>query len=243
MKFQQRCIIPATRDELWDFLLDVPSMASCVPGAEEVTPDGDSQFNGRLRFKLGPIRVGLQGVIKIQERDRDHWRAAAHAEAKDVRIGGGASVTGYMTLAEKGLASTELTIEGEARFLGKLGEFGEPVIRKQADAVVAEFVRNVTAHFERAASAPGQIHEPCPGEIPPQPEVLPQLKEMPETSPTSHIPWVGGVIGLALGLSLTETIKIFTYPLSTRVSLIIVTVLLGGLADALLSKRQHRSSA
>src|SRR5262249_37529860 len=56
-----------------------------------------------------------------------------------------------MALVESGPAATELAIQAQARFLGKLGEFGQPVIRKQADAIVAEFARNVVARFHSAA--------------------------------------------------------------------------------------------
>ena len=82
MNFEQRCTIPAAREELWDFLLDLPQMARCVPGAEEVVAAGDGEYTGRLRVKIGPIQLALQGAMKILERDREHWKAVARAEAK-----------------------------------------------------------------------------------------------------------------------------------------------------------------
>jgi uncharacterized protein len=233
MKFQQRCIIPAARDEVWDFLLDLPRMASCIPGAEDVTPDGDSQYNGRLRFKLGPIRVSLQGIMKIQERDREHWRATARAEAKDIRVGGGANVTGFMTLVEKTPSTTELTIEGEARFLGKLGEFGEPVIRRQADTVVAAFARNVAAHFE-GTTAPGKSREPGAEEQPGPKQAV------PGASPVIRVPWIGVVSGLAIAILLVATADLFAPVLRGEfwgAAIIIVAALLGAGAEILLRKR------
>ena len=52
MNFEQRCTIPAAREELWDFLLDLPQLARCVPGAEEVVAAGDGEYTGRLRVKI-----------------------------------------------------------------------------------------------------------------------------------------------------------------------------------------------
>ena len=84
MKFEQRCLIEAGRRELWDFLLNIPQMAACVPGAEEVIATGADRYKGRLRVKLGPIRLKLEGVMVIHERDHEQWRASARSEANDL---------------------------------------------------------------------------------------------------------------------------------------------------------------
>src|SRR5206468_7714957 len=113
-----------------------------------------------------PSDPSLQGVVTLKGRDQQQWRAAARAEATDRRVGGGVHVTAHMSLVESGPAATELAIQAQARFLGKLGEFGQPVIRKQADALIAAFTRNVAARFHSAAIAPqgesGQSEIPVP---------------------------------------------------------------------------------
>jgi uncharacterized protein len=153
MTFEQHCVIAAGRQELWDFLLDIPQMAACVPGAENVMATGADSYMGRLRVKLGPIRLKLEGVMVIHERDRELWRASARSEANDRHIGGGARVTGEMRLLERGQSTTELVLSGQVRFLGRLGEFGEPLIRKRAEMIVGDFARNVAARFTGVASA------------------------------------------------------------------------------------------
>ena len=54
-----------------------------------------------------------------------------------------------MQLHELGPAETELVVETDARLLGRLGEFGQPLIRKKADAMLADFTRNVAAQFRQ----------------------------------------------------------------------------------------------
>jgi uncharacterized protein len=152
MKFEQHCLIAVSREELWNFLLDIPQAAGCVPGAEDVIATGGNDYRGRLRVRLGPIRLKLEGVMVIQQCDREQWRVSARSEANDRRIGGGAKVTGEMRLLEHGQSDTELVLSGEVRFMGKLGEFGEPLIRKRAEIVVADFARNVAARFSAAPS-------------------------------------------------------------------------------------------
>ena len=45
---------------------------------------------------------------------------------------------------------TELVIASDISFLGKLGELGQPVIRKKADSVLQEFARNLRKELAAA---------------------------------------------------------------------------------------------
>ena len=47
-----------------------------------------------------------------------------------------------LMLSPAGLG-TRVQIETDLAVLGKIGEFGQPVIKKKADAILEEFVRNV----------------------------------------------------------------------------------------------------
>ncbi len=253
MNFEQRCTIPAAREELWDFLLDLPQMARCVPGAEEVVAAGDGEYTGRLRVKIGPIQLALQGAMKILERDREHWKAVARAEAKDRRVGGGANITGNMTLLESGPSATELIIQGQVRFLGKLGEFGEPIIRKQADAVAATFVRNVVAHFAGAAIT--QLAADAPqAAIPSQasngrieaPTNEPQQAPTVATAALAKTPktrWIGLIAGLAAGLLIASVLPASSpaATLTLRSTVIVALILLGANVESRL-RRPHESS-
>jgi aerobic carbon-monoxide dehydrogenase medium subunit len=248
VNFEQRCIIPAAREELWDFLLDLPQMARCVPGAEEVVAAGDGEYTGRLRVKIGPIQLALQGAMKILERDREHWKAVARVEAKDRRVGGGANITGNMTLLESGPLVTELIIQGQVRFLGKLGEFGEPIIRKQADAVDATFVRNVMAHFagaaitQQAADAPqaaitskasnGRIE--ATATEPPQSAPAVATPALAKTPKTPKTPLIGLMAGLVAGLLLASALPAASpaVTLTLRATVVLALMLIGAKTES-----------
>ncbi|HKA53784.1 MAG TPA: SRPBCC family protein [Candidatus Binatia bacterium] len=236
MNFEHRCTIPVAREVLWQFLMDVPQMASCVPGVESITASGDDRYAGRMRVKVGPIHLTLQGTVTIQERDPRQWRATARAEANDRRVGGGVHLTAHMALAESGPAATELAIHTQARLLGKLGEFGQPVIRRQADAIIAEFARNVAARFPGAVGVPqdgnGQ-HETS----------VPQSQEQPPVAPARSFPansLIGAVVGLGLALLILAMLPLPASRLLAWSLAGIITggaILLGALAERIL--RRH----
>jgi|GEM_PF-238057 carbon monoxide dehydrogenase subunit G len=213
MNFKQTCTIPVARAELWRFLMDVPQMAKCVPGVEEVIDEGNDQYRGRLKVKLGPINLSLQGAVAIKERDEQNWRAVAKAEAKDRRIGGGTDVSATMTLREEAPELTQLSIDASARFLGKLGEFGEPIIRKQTDATIAAFARNVAAHFQAATPAPqaaaAAAAVAATGAVPPTAAPARMPAAAPPTPPAQPAGyWMGKVAGLGVSVVLWLSVPI-----------------------------------
>ena len=143
MKFSQSAQIPVAREPLWEFLMDVPKVAQSLPGVESVSKIDDTTYEGALKVRVGPIALNLLGKIIVEERDKENWRAALRAEANDRRAAG--AVKGKTTMMLKAVDSnqTELVVETDVNILGKIGEFGQPIIRKKADSMLKEFVENI----------------------------------------------------------------------------------------------------
>lgn len=143
MKFNQSAHIPVGREPLWNFLMDVPKVAKSLPGVESVSKIDDTTYEGALRVRVGPISLNLQGKIIVEEQDRENWRATLRAEAKDRMAAGAVSGKTFMMLKERGANESELVVETDVNILGKIGEFGQPIIRKKADSMLKEFVENI----------------------------------------------------------------------------------------------------
>jgi carbon monoxide dehydrogenase subunit G len=92
---------------------------------------------------VGPATLNFSGSIVVLERDRDRWHAAMRLDGADRRVGASVRATMAMDLVEAAPQQTELVIASDISFLGKLGELGQPVIRKKADSVIQEFARNL----------------------------------------------------------------------------------------------------
>ena len=130
-----------------------------------------------------------------------------------------------MSLIENGHGDTELVIQAQARFLGKLGEFGEPLVRKQANATVAAFARNVAAHFEPPA-APQPAGEQAPSKIPsptpqPEPSIVP-----PVAQPQANLPLIGIAVGFFIGILIVITVPL---PVSALLRCLLIAVVMVGL--------------
>lgn len=144
MKLVQRCVVTVERERLWDFLVNVPHVARCIPGVETIERTGEDRYRGVLHVQIGPVRLALGGTLTLEEQDRNAWQASMRAEADDRGAGGGirARMTARLAPAEAG---TEFVVETDLAVLGKIGEFGQPLIKKKADGLMQAFAANVQA--------------------------------------------------------------------------------------------------
>jgi len=143
VKFSQTAEIPVAREPLWNFLMDVPKVAKSLPGVESVSKIDATTYQGALTVRVGPIKLNLQGKIILEEQNKEAWRAALRAEAKDRMAAGAVNGKTTMNLREISANLTELVVETDVNILGKIGEFGQPIIRKKADSMLKEFVDNI----------------------------------------------------------------------------------------------------
>jgi carbon monoxide dehydrogenase subunit G len=143
MNFEQRLTVAAPRAAVWDLLTDIPQVASCIPGVTRVEHIDGPRYKGTMGVSVGPIKLNLEGNITIEKQDRETWTAAMKADAAERRIGGGVDATVSLSLMEKSATETELVITTVANFLGRVGEFGQPIIRKKADSTLQDFAKNL----------------------------------------------------------------------------------------------------
>ena len=144
MKFTQTCMITANRETIWDFLMNMENVAHCLTGVQAFSAVDADNYEGTLRVKVGPVSLTFQGTVHVETRDRDQWRGVVRAEAKDRKVGGGVRAQMEMSLVARSPTETEMHVALETHILGKIGEFGQPVIRKKTDTMLREFAAQVS---------------------------------------------------------------------------------------------------
>ncbi|ETW96728.1 MAG: hypothetical protein ETSY1_25460 [Candidatus Entotheonella factor] len=144
MKLEQTCTITASRPEVWEFLMNMENVAACLQGVRKFEAIDEDNYEGILRIKVGPVSISFQGTVVVETRDREQWLGVVRAEAKDRKIGGGVTANLNMSLAEKSPEETEMNIVLDTHLLGKIGEFGQPLIRKKTDDLLQNFAAEVS---------------------------------------------------------------------------------------------------
>jgi carbon monoxide dehydrogenase subunit G len=150
MKFDQTIDLPgASPERVWAFVMDIPSMAKCIPGCDGVEDLGNNHYKAVVKIKVGPIGLSLASEISIVEKDEANRTASLLVEAADKRVGGAVKATMSMKLAPEG-DGTKLEVSTDANVMGRIGDFGQPIIRKKADQTLQE----VAANLRKALAIP-----------------------------------------------------------------------------------------
>src|SRR3954466_9176784 len=139
MKLENEFTVPASIDEAWAFLLDVPRVAPCLPGATVEDAGGeDGEYQGTMKIKIGPITASYKGTVKIQEADEAAHRVAMRAQAKDARGQGTAAATITSSMEETS-EGTKVSVETDMRVTGPAAQFGRGVMQDVSAKLMKRF--------------------------------------------------------------------------------------------------------
>ena len=142
MDFHYRYPVSATADELWAFVTDIPTVGTCIPGAQDVAQSSDGSYAGTVKVRVGPVGLGLAGKLTVTSRDDQVKTISMVGEGADRKVPGNVRVTIDMSVASTSSGS-ELIVDSEANVMGKLGEFGQGLIKRKADGIMKEFGQNL----------------------------------------------------------------------------------------------------
>ena len=138
MKLENEFTVPASIDDAWAVLLDIPRVAPCLPGAT-VEPGGDDgTYNGTMKVKIGPISASYKGTVKIEDADESAHRVAMRAQAKDARGQGTAAATITSTMEETP-DGTKVHVETDMRITGAAAQFGRGVMQDVSAKMMKRF--------------------------------------------------------------------------------------------------------
>jgi uncharacterized protein len=135
--------VPVPPDQAWDVLLDVETIAPCMPGATVDEVDGDV-VNGRIKVKVGPVSLTYKGTAKFTERNPETRVVVVDAAGKETRGAGTASATVRASLAPDASGSgTEVTMHTTMNVTGRPAQFGRGVMVEVGGKLVEQFAANL----------------------------------------------------------------------------------------------------
>src|SRR5829696_5902485 len=153
MKLENEFTVPASIDEAWAVLLDVPRVAPCLPGATVEPGDEDGSYNGTMKVKIGPISASYKGTVKIEDADEAAHRVAMRAQAKDARGQGTAAATITSTMEETA-EGTKVHVETDMRITGAAAQFGRGVMQDVSAKMMKRFAECLAQEIGSGSSAP-----------------------------------------------------------------------------------------
>lgn len=144
MRFEHEIEPGASREALWNLLRDFKSVVQCLPGVESVEEVDATTYQGSMRVRVGPMGLTLSGTVELDhDESRGLWKMAV--QARDRRVGGGARATIETAITGDERGTVGLRVSSDVQLMGRLGELGQPLIRRKADSMFKEFAENLKA--------------------------------------------------------------------------------------------------
>ncbi|MBA3523072.1 MAG: SRPBCC family protein [Geodermatophilaceae bacterium] len=190
MQLEHSFTVPVGIEKAWAVLLDIETVAPCMPGAILDSVDGDS-FTGRVKIKLGPISMTYKGKASFVEKDDATHKAVIDAQGKDSRGNGTAAATVTATLVEQGPDSTEVRVLTDLNITGKPAQFGRGVMVDVGNKLIGQFATCLEGKLsgtEEAAAPEPAAAEPATTPVAVSTDVASPTPDVPETPTPADMP-------------------------------------------------------
>ena len=152
MELQNSFTVPADIDTAWQQLLDVESVAPCMPGATLESVDGDD-VTGNVKVKLGPVSMSYAGKATFIKKDEENHTAVLEGSGKEAKGGGTAKVLVTTTLVAEAPDRTRVDVTTDLTITGKAAQFGRGVMQDVAGRIIDQFAANLAASMTAPSSA------------------------------------------------------------------------------------------
>lgn len=166
--------LPLPRPAVWEGLNDPEVLKRCIPGCEELTKNGDTEFAAKVALKIGPMSAKFSGKVTLSDIDPPKgYKIAGEGQGGVAGFGKGSAV---VTLDEDGPDATILKYTADSQVGGKMAQLGSRLIdataRKLADDFFGKFA---AAMAERAGPAASGEAPPAPAPAAPAQGLSPRI--------------------------------------------------------------------
>jgi carbon monoxide dehydrogenase subunit G len=149
MQIESDFTVPHPVDQVWN-LLDVNTVALCLPGAELTGVVDHQTYEGRIDLRLGAVELTFTGTVKVTERDDESHRAVINISGRDEHGKSQVEVTVTAQL-HPGEGGTTVKIVEVIELVGAVAEYRPEMVRDVISALMAQFASCVKSQLSKAA--------------------------------------------------------------------------------------------
>ena len=142
MLLEGKFTLKAPIQQVWDFLLEPETLASCIPGAEKMEAIDDKTYESVVKQKVGPIAVRFKFTTPLTDIDPPRSLKAVGRGA-DIAKAGNFTQETTVNLTEIAKDEVEISYTSNVSVVGRLATFGERIMRAKSKSVGEEFTRNL----------------------------------------------------------------------------------------------------
>lgn len=149
MDFEGKYRIAANRQQVWEGLNDPEILKQAIPGCQELTKNGDTDFSAVVIAKLGPVKAKFSGAVSLEDLNPpESYTLRGEGKGGMAGFGKGAA---KVTLLEDGPDATILAYTAEASIGGKLAQLGSRLMKGAVKKIAGDFFSNFAASLNAEA--------------------------------------------------------------------------------------------
>ena len=135
--------LPVAPAEAWTALWDVPAVARCLPGCQDVQEvEAQHRYRATVKDKVGPFSVAVTLDVTVEPSEAEHLLRVS-ATGRDSVLGSPVRMSMTARLTPGVAGGSHLVLDGRAEVGGKLAALGQAVIHRKTRDVLDTFARNL----------------------------------------------------------------------------------------------------
>jgi len=140
--------IRASINDVWDFMTDIKSVSTCIPGAQYNESLEDNEHSVMLTVKVGPIKSSYRSKVAIKSLDKSNYTMEIEGSGTDTKGKGGANMEMTGKLIDNGDGTTGVTGDSMVTIQGMLAQFGSRMIEDVSNQLFVQFTENLRTRLE-----------------------------------------------------------------------------------------------
>jgi carbon monoxide dehydrogenase subunit G len=181
MQLEGSYTFQAPREAVWDAIMDPEVMGQALPGGEKLERISETEYQGIMNVRVGPVQGRFQGKIELSEVNRPE---SCSMTVDGRGAPGFLSGTGSWKLVADG-DSTVMHYSGDVEVGGKIANVGQRLIDSSAKSLTRQGLEALDAQIQArlAPAAPTAAPEAGPS----APEPPPSRPAAPSPPSTARI--------------------------------------------------------
>jgi carbon monoxide dehydrogenase subunit G len=128
--------IAASRQQVWDALIDPEVLKRSIPGCESLEKESDTEFKAKVTVAIGPVKAKFNTRISLQDLNPpESYTLAGESKAGAAGFGRGTAKVKLVELE----GGTLLSYEADFNVGGKLAQVGSRLVLGATRKVANEF--------------------------------------------------------------------------------------------------------
>ncbi|MFQ5763215.1 MAG: CoxG family protein [Candidatus Bathyarchaeia archaeon] len=139
MLIEKNFTVKNSVERVWDLLLDVEKLGSCVPGLEKLEVNDDDNFRIVAKTKVGIVPAKFDVEFKITKKDR-LVNFEFVGRGKDILTKSTLTLINVLKLRATSNGQTEISYKADLCIGGRFATFGQRVVTAKAKQLEDEFI-------------------------------------------------------------------------------------------------------